>query len=261
MKNLARKKLFIVGIGPGGLESLTQAAQKALEEAEVIIGYHRYLDQVRPLLQGKEIISAGMTEEIKRAQKALTLASEGRCVALVSGGDPGIYGMSAPVFELFLAQPRAYACEIVVVPGITAACAAAAKFGAPLSTDLAFISLSDRLTPWSTIEKRLKAACEGDFVLVLYNPTSKKRAPLLEKALELLLSYRPPQTPVGVAQGITRPGEKIWVTTLKELKTQIAAIDMRTTLIVGNSETKSFGKYLLTPRGYGLKYDLHHEKA
>ena len=261
MEKQTRKKLFVVGIGPGGLELLTQAGRKALEAAEVVVGYHRYLDQVQPLLEGKEVLSAGMTEEVKRAKEALTLASSGRCVAVVSGGDPGIYGMSAPIFEVFLAQPGAYSCTIEVIPGVTAACAAAAKLGAPLSTDVALVSLSDRLTPWPLIERRLRAACEGDFVLVLYNPTSRKRAPLFEKALTLLLRLKPPQTPVGVAQNVSREGERIFVTTLQGLQERKAEVDMRTTIIIGNAETKAFGQYLLTPRGYGQKYALSHEEV
>lgn len=252
-------KLYIIGIGPGGLEYLTLKAMKALEEAQVVIGYHRYLEQIAPLLERKRVISAQMTEEVKRAKEALSLAKEGHVVALVSGGDPGIYGMSAPVYEVLAANPELQKVKVETIAGVTAACAAAAKTGAPLSGDVVFLSLSDRLTPWSTIEKRLLAALEGDFVLVIYNPTSRKRRPLLEKALQIIAQKRPPSTPVGLGKNVTRPKEKILVFRLAEISSYLSEIDMATVLIVGNSQSEKFGSWIITPRGYGKKYRLHEE--
>ncbi len=257
-RKLSRQgKLFLVGIGPGGEEHLTLAACEALKKAEIIVGYHRYLSQISSFLEGKETLSAGMTEELKRAREALQLASEGRVVALVSGGDPAVYGMSAPVFEVLSAEN--FSCPIEIIPGVTAACAAAAKLGAPLSTDVAFVSLSDRLTPWEVIERRIKAAAEGDFVLVIYNPASRKRRALLPRAIDLLLERKDPETPVAIAKNVTREGEKIILTSLSALEDFLPEVDMATLLIVGNSETRRVGDFLLTPRGYGKKYGLRPE--
>ncbi len=247
-------KLFVIGIGPGGEKHLTLAAQEALQQAEVIVGYHRYLAQIKPFLLGKEVLSAGMTEELKRAREALRLANEGRLVALVSGGDPAIYGMSAPVFEVLAAE--GLSCALEIIPGVTAASAAAAKLGAPLSTDVAFVSLSDRLTPWEVIERRLITAAEGDFVLVIYNPASRKRRALLARAIDLLLARKNPETPVALAKNVTREGEKIILSTLSGLRELFPEVDMATLVVIGNSETRRIGDFLLTPRGYGKKYGL-----
>ncbi len=247
-------KLFVIGIGPGGEKYLTLAACEALRKAEIVVGYERYLSQIKPFLRDKEVVSAQMTEELKRAREALRLASEGHLVALVSGGDPAIYGMSAPVFEVLAVEN--FSCAIEIIPGVTAASAAAAKLGAPISTDVAFISLSDRLTPWERIKQRLLAAAEGDFVLAIYNPASRRRQTLLPKAIDLLLSCKSPETPVAIAKNLTREGERLLLTTLSSLKDFLSEVDMATLLLIGNSETTRMGDFLLTPRGYGQKYGL-----
>ncbi len=252
--------LFIVGIGPGDLSLLTVAARKALEEAETILGYKTYIEQIAPLLQGKNVYANRMTQEIERAKKALKLASEGQKVALVSGGDPSIYGMSATVFEILAANPGAYgSVKIEIIPGVTAACAAAARLGAPLSNDCAFISLSDRLTPWEEIRKRILLAAEGDFVLVFYNPKSRRRKNQLKEALSLVKSFRAPQTPLALVKGAFRKEEKLLLTTLENAEEVISLADMASLVIVGNSLSRLIKGFFLTPRGYGQKYVLHHE--
>ena len=254
-------KLFIVGIGPGDLRHLTLAAKEALKEAEVILGYKTYLEQVAPLLSGKETRATGMMEEIKRASLALSLAEEGKVVALVSGGDPGLYGMSAPVFEMLAARGSSPSVPIEIIPGVTAACAAAARLGAPLSNDCAFISLSDRLTPWETIVKRVSAATEADFVLVFYNPKSKRRKDHLARALEEVARLRPEDTPLALVKGAMRPGEKVILTTLAAREEVLKVADMASLVIVGNSQSRIFDGFFLTPRGYGQKYRLSDEEA
>lgn len=226
---------------------MTGQARKALEEAEVITGYTRYLSLIRPLLQGKETVSTGMTGEVQRAQGAVDMARSGKKVAIVSSGDPGVYGMAGLVMEL--AAPHDMTVE--VIPGITAASAAASLLGAPLMHDFAVISLSDLLTPWGVIEKRLEGAAAADFVVVLYNPASKKRRGHLEKARQIMLRYREKTTPVGLARNSYREGQEVQVTDLEKLPG--SPVDMFTTVIIGNSQTFIQGNRLVTPRGYPLK--------
>src|SRR5512140_3106479 len=204
-------KLFVVGIGPGDLKHMTYEARGALEEAEVVVGYKTYLDSIEPLLSGKEVVSTGMTKEVERCREALRIAGSGRTVALVSGGDSGIYGMAGLVLEL-ADTGESGSPEIVVIPGVSALQAAAAVLGAPLMHDFAVISLSDLLTPWDVIEKRLAAAAAADFVIALYNPKSKGRVRQIERARELLLAVRPAQTPVGIVRNACRDGEERVVT-------------------------------------------------
>ncbi len=252
-------KLFIVGIGPGRGELLTLAAHKALKEAKIILGYQTYLKQIAALIEGKEIRAAQMTEEIKRAKEALTLAEAGQTVALVSGGDPAIYGISAAVFEVIAAQKSPPKVEIEIIPGVTAACAAAARLGAPLSNDCAFISLSDRLTPWEQILKRIRLATEADFVIVFYNPRSRGRRHQLSTALEEVSRLRPPNTPLALVKGAFREGEKILLTTLAEREALAQEADMTSLVVVGSSQSRIIDNFFLTPRGYGEKYQLSHE--
>ena len=236
----------VVGIGPGDASLLTPQAREALQEAEVVVGYGLYLSQVEFLLEGKETFTSGMKKEIDRAQKAIDLAREGKRVAVVSGGDPGVYGMAGLILEIL--EPHELTVE--VVPGITAASAAASLLGAPLMHDFSVISLSDLLTPWEVIEKRLKAAGEGDFILVIYNPASKKRRWQVERAREILLSYREKQTPVGIVRNSFRDNQEIVIC---ELETMLDyTIDMFTTLIIGSSQTYRRGDYMITPRGYKI---------
>lgn len=254
-------RLYVVGTGPGGQNQLTPQARAALAGSSVVIGYRPYLEAIGGFLLGKEVIGSAMTEEVKRCSLALDLARAGKTVALVSGGDPGIYGMAGLVLELWKRRreenPEAASPEaglapegfsVEIVPGISALNAAAARLGAPLAHDFAVISLSDRLTPWPVIEKRLDQAAAGDFVTVLYNPKSKGRPGYVEKTKEIFLRYRPEETPVGLVKGAGRDGERIAITTLAGLISQ--PVDMETTVIIGNSKTYVWNDLLITPRGY-----------
>lgn len=252
--------LSIVGTGPGAVAHLTGAARQALADATKIIGYGPYIDQIRELLEGKEIVSTGMMQEIDRCRAALEAAANGENVALVSGGDAGIYGMAGLVFELLEYDPAQSfppekRPEIIVIPGISAVQAAAAVLGAPLMHDFAVISLSDLLTPWELIKKRLSAAAEADFVIALYNPRSKKRVSQLEEACQIIQASRPESTPAGIVRHACRSGEHAVVTTLGSLLSH--DIDMSTVVIIGNRSTFiDKAGHLVTPRGYAAKNEL-----
>jgi len=232
----------VVGIGPGTNRQLTPQALTALHEAEVVLGYTTYLRLAAPFIAGKEIVASGMKQEWTRAEMAVRLAEEGKRVAVVSSGDPGVYGMAGPILEL---APKDL--EVDVVPGVTAASAAAAVLGAPLMHDFAVISLSDLLTPWETISRRLAAAAEADFIIVLYNPRSKGRAEHLETARQIILSRRT-STVTGWVKNCGRAGEVSKLTTLAELDT--SEVDMFTTVVIGNSSTFVQNGRMITPRGY-----------
>lgn len=242
--------LSLVGIGPGDLQQLTLAAQSALRAAEVVIGYQVYIDLIRPLLQPEqEILSSPIGDELARAEQAVELAAAGRRVAMISSGDIGIYAMASPVFEIlrrrnWLGQNPA----VEIFPGISAVQAVAARIGAPLGHDFCTISLSDLLTPWPVIERRLQAAAWGDFVMAFYNPRSQKRDWQLPRALEILRAYRSLDTPVVIARHITRPEEEVVLTTLGELNP--AQVDMFTLVLVGNSQSYVLAGHVVTPRGY-----------
>lgn len=197
-------KLFIVGLGPGDLKHMTFEAREAIESSVVVVGYATYLKLIGPLLAGKEVVSSGMTKEVERCREAIRLAREGKTVALVSSGDAGVYGMAGLVLEL--APPDAV--EVVSVPGVSAVQAAASVLGAPLMHDFAVISLSDLLTPWEQIERRLEAAAAADFVIALYNPRSKGRVRHIERAREILLRTKARETPVGIVRNACRSGEE-----------------------------------------------------
>lgn len=238
-------KIYVVGLGPGGREDMTYRAYHAIERADVVTGYDYYIELIRDMLSGKEIFSSAMTKEVDRCKKALEYALSGKTVAMVSSGDAGVYGMAGLMHEICADYPQ---IEIEVVPGITAACSGAAAIGAPLTHDFAVISLSDLLTPWAIIEKRLRLAAEADFVITLYNPSSKKRADHLKKACGYLLDYKSGDTPCAYVKNIGRAGEEYTVCTLVELCS--AETDMFTTVFIGNSQTKIINGKLVTPRGY-----------
>jgi precorrin-3B C17-methyltransferase len=238
-------------------------------DADTIVGYGTYVDLVKSLVSGKEIISTGMTKEVGRVAAAIDMAQKGKAVALVSSGDPGIYAMAGLALEMCAAHnlPVVPACTVAgddalcgdtlsieVVPGIPALCAGAALLGAPLMHDFAAISLSDLLTPWEVIEQRLHAAASTDFVIVIYNPKSKKRYWQMEKAQQITLKYRSGETPVGIVTSAMREDQSIAVTTLGRLHT--VEVNMQTTVFVGNSTTMRYGDFLFTLRGYGKKYEL-----
>ena len=240
----------MVGIGPGDSRSMTQEARLAIEQAETVVGYHAYLDLVSGLVEGKPVVGSGMRQEIDRCEAAVRLAEAGASVAVVSSGDPGIYGMAGLVLELVLKLPEKSRPKVRVIPGVSAVSAAAAALGAPLMHDFAVISLSDLMTPWDLIEKRVRAAAEADFVLAIYNPKSAKRTRHIEKVREIVLQSRPESTPVGVVHAATREDEKIVVTTLAKFTEE--KINMFTIVIIGNSQTFRQGSFIVTPRGYRL---------
>jgi cobalt-precorrin 5A hydrolase/precorrin-3B C17-methyltransferase len=243
-------KLYLVGIGPGSMTQITPAAQTAIVEADAVIGYSLYLDLIASLRRPGQFFEASpITQEKQRAQRAIFLAQWGLTVAVVSSGDCGIYGMAGLVLEeLQRLGWDGNTPEVEVFPGITAMSAAAARLGAPLMHDFCTISLSDLLTPWQAIEKRLQAAAAADFVTAIYNPRSHNRTQQIVKAREIFLQQRSPDTPVALVQNIYREDEQIILTTLEKMHT--APIDMLTTVIIGNSSTRVHGQWMITPRGY-----------
>jgi precorrin-3B C17-methyltransferase len=254
--------LSIVGIGPGDDVHLSGRARQVLNAAEVVVGYRTYIDLIRPLIAEKRIVATAMTQEVERVNAALEEALAGRRVVLVSSGDPGIYAMAGLALELCAtrrvaaapAWAEAQGLAIEVVPGIPALCAGAALLGAPLTHDFAAISLSDLLTPWETIAKRLAAAAQADFVIVIYNPKSRKRDWQLAKAQAIILAHRDGATPVGIVTGAMRPDQRIVLTTLAQL--HAATVDMQTTVFIGNTTTRRWGDFIFTPRGYDQKYAM-----
>ena len=238
-------KLTVVGIGPGDYENMTVRADRALAGCDTIIGYHVYVDLVRERYPDKEFLTTPMTREAQRCRMALEEARKGKDVVMVCSGDSGIYGMAALVYELRGEEAEP---EIQVVPGLTAACSGAALLGAPLTHDFAVISLSDRLTPWEKIEKRLACAAQADLSIVLYNPASHGRPDYLRRACEILLGVLPEERPCAVAQAIGREGENRRFFTLGQLKD--AQVDMFCTVFIGNSATRMIGGNMVTPRGY-----------
>ena len=241
-----RSLVYVVGLGPGGAQYLTAQAQTAPQAADVLCGYTVYIDLVRPLYPDKEVYATGMTRELDRCRWALETAKGGKTVALVCSGDAGVYGMASPLLELAEHCPEV---EVEIVPGLTAALSGAAVLGAPLAHDFCMISLSDRLMPWAVIEKRLTCAAAGDFCLALYNPSSKGRADYLQKAVRILRDNgKGPDTVCGLVRCIGRDGQTARLLTLAELED--TAVDMFTTVFVGNAATQILHGRMVTPRGY-----------
>ena len=238
-------KLYCIGIGPGGEEQMTSRAVRALEECDCVAGYGLYLDLIQELLDGKTRIQTGMTREVDRCTAARDAAKDGHTVAVVSSGDAGVYGMAGLLLEVCAQDPE---IQIEVIPGVTAALSGGAVLGAPLTNDFACVSLSDLLTPWEVIEKRLRGAAQGDFCIALYNPASKKRTDHLQRACDILLETLPPETVCGTVRNIGREGETYTLTTLGALRNIQA--DMLTTVFVGNSRTRVINGRMVTPRGY-----------
>jgi precorrin-3B C17-methyltransferase len=236
-----------VGTGPGTIEEMTQRARMTIDNCEVVVGYSLYINLIHSILHGKKTISTGMTNEAERCNAAIDEALNGKKVCVISSGDAGVYGMAGLVLELAAEHPE---LEVEVVPGVTAACSAAAVLGAPLTHDFAVISLSDRLTDWEKITKRLHAAAQADFIISLYNPASKARKDHLKRACEIILEHRPPQTVCGVVRNIGRDGETSRILRLDELA--VFEADMFTTIIIGNGETYEANGRIITPRGYSL---------
>ncbi|MEE3458196.1 MAG: precorrin-3B C(17)-methyltransferase [Lachnospiraceae bacterium] len=241
-------KLYVVGLGPGGAEYMTEEARAALARADVLVGYTVYLDLVRDMFSDKEIFTTPMRQEIERCRRALEIASGGKTVAMLSSGDAGVYGMAGLILEMSGEFPEV---EIEVVAGVTAALSGAAVLGAPLMHDFCVISLSDLLTPWETIERRLRCAAEGDFAVCIYNPCSKKRRDHLRRACDILLDVKSPDTVSGWVRNIGREGQEMKILTLGELRDE--ELDMFTTVFVGSSKTRRIGGRMVTPRGYENK--------
>ncbi|MBI5042329.1 MAG: precorrin-3B C(17)-methyltransferase [Nitrospirae bacterium] len=263
-----RGAIYIIGIGPGSLKDLTQRAKDAIKKSDIIVGYTTYIDLIKGLIKNKEVFATGMMREVERCQKAIDIALSGRKVAVVSSGDSGIYGMAGLVLELLQKTEKSANCElrianlkseirnpkseisVSIIPGVPAFCSAASLLGAPIMHDFASISLSDLLTPYEVILKRIKSAAEADFVIILYNPKSKKRVKQIEDVREILLKYRKGSTPVGIVKGSSRENEEIKITTLGGLLEYYDFIDMQTIVIIGNSSSCVYDNKIITPRGY-----------
>lgn len=238
----------MVGIGPGSRDDITPRALEALKTSDVIAGYKTYLNLIKDVIGDKPVLSSGMGEERERCEAALKEAARGKVVSIVSSGDPGVYGMAGLVLELAgRMNPK---IPVEIIPGVPASCAASALLGAPVMHDHAVISLSDLLTPWEVIEKRLRLAAEGDYVIVLYNPKSSQRTWQIEKAREIVLEKRQETLPVGIVRDAGRPAQEVTVTNLKDMLN--FPIDMTTVIIIGNSTTFTFDNFMVTKRGYRL---------
>ena len=238
-------KIYVTGLGPGAADQMTIRARKVLEKCPVIIGYTVYIDLIREEFPDKTFLSTPMRKEADRCRMAFAEAQKGQDVAMVCSGDAGVYGMAGLICEVGKDYPDV---GIEIVPGITAASGGAAVLGAPLMHDFAVISLSDLLTPWEKIERRVRAAAEADFVICLYNPSSKKRADYLKKACEMILEFRRPETVCGIVRNIGRDGETYEILSLEQLRD--TQVDMFTTVFIGNSNTMELNGRMVTPRGY-----------
>lgn len=238
-------KLYVIGIGPGGREHMTLKAIETIKKSDIIVGYTPYIDYLGDLVKGKEIYSTGMKGEIERCKLAIKKVKEGKNTAIISTGDAGLYGMAGPILEL------KEDIEVEIIPGVTAAFSAASELGSPIMHDFASISLSDLLTPWEVIEKRIEKASEGDFVIAIYNPRSKGRKDHLEKAVEIMLKYKEGDTPVGVVKNSGRGNTEIILTTLVNISYE--KVDMLSILIIGNSNTYVKDDQMITPRGYHIR--------
>ncbi|MDM5334094.1 precorrin-3B C(17)-methyltransferase [Ureibacillus composti] len=257
---MQKGKIFVVGFGPGDYEHITKRAVDALKESDFIIGYKTYVELIAHLVTAKSIVSTGMTEEVSRAQEAVRQAELGNIVSVISSGDAGVYGMAGLVYEVLieLGWTAESGIEVEVVPGISAINSCASLLGAPVMHDSCTISLSDHLTPWTVIEKRIEAAAMADFVVAFYNPKSGRRTRQIVEAQRILLKYRSPATPVGLVKSAYREKQQIVMTTLAEMLNH--EIGMLTTVVVGNSSTFYYDNKMITPRGYQRKYTLGEEK-
>lgn len=252
--------LYVVGFGPGHEDHITDRAKQALKESDYVIGYKTYMELVAPLIEGKDVISTGMSEEVSRAQAAVKQAERGKTVSVISSGDAGVYGMAGLVYEVLAEQgwKRDTGIRVEIIPGISAINSCASLLGAPIMHDACTISLSDHLTPWELIAKRIDAAGAADFVIALYNPKSGRRTKQIEEAQRILLNYRKPDTPVGLVKSAYRDREEVVMTTLAEMLDH--EIGMLTTVVIGNSTTFFYDGLMITPRGYTRKYTLTEEK-
>jgi precorrin-3B C17-methyltransferase len=247
-----------VGVGPGHHDHMTFRAKKVIEESQIIVGYETYVSLVEDLISGKEIYRYPMTQEVDRANQAIEFAEKGSIVSLVSSGDPGIYGMVGLIYEILAEKgwKKNQGIEVECVPGVSSLNSCSALIGSPLMTDFAVVSMSDLLVPWEIIVKRVEAAALGDFVTVVYNPSSKKRIHQLKDARDIFLKYRSPDTPVAIVKGAFRESQSIVVTDLEKMLDFPDLMGMITTLIIGNSSSFIYNNMMINPRGYRSKYQL-----
>lgn len=241
-------KIIIVGMGPGDSSMMTGEAFEAMKNSDIIVGYTVYVDLVRNLFEDKEFFTTPMKQEIERCKACFDFALDGKNVAFICSGDAGVYGMAAPMYELSEQYPEV---DLTVIPGVTAALSGAALLGAPLNHDFCVISLSDLLTPWELIAKRLEAAIHGDFAIAIYNPSSKKRHDHLQKACDIMINAgADPDRACGYVENIGRDGTKTRTCTLRELRD--SEVNMFTTVFVGNSRSRLINGKIVTPRGYRI---------
>ena len=237
---------------------MTFRAKKVIEESDTIVGYTTYVNLVQDLITGKDVYQYAMTQEVERAQQCIDLAKEGKIVSLVSSGDPGIYGMAGLIYETLAESgwdPKT-GLQVEIVPGVSALNSCSAIIGSPLMTDFAVLSMSDLLVPWEIIVKRVEAAAQGDFVIVIYNPSSKKRIHQIQETRKILLKYRKPSTPVAIIKGAYRESQTVVMTDLENLEKHSDKLGMISTVIVGNSSTYNYKDLMINPRGYKSKYNL-----
>ena len=254
-------KLYIVGVGPGHHDHMTFRAKEVIAESDTIVGYETYVNLVADLIEDKTVYRYAMTQEVERAHQCIDLAKSGKIVSLVSSGDPGIYGMAGLIYETLAEahwNPKD-GLPVEIIPGVSALNSCASIIGSPLMTDFAVLSMSDLLVPWEIIEKRVKAAAQGDFVIVIYNPASKKRIHQLKDTRKILLQYRKPSTPVAIIKGAFRESETIVITDLENLPNHSDKLGMISTVIIGNSSTYTYKDLMINPRGYKSKYNLEEQ--
>jgi len=255
-------KLFIVGVGPGHHDHMTFGAKKAIEQSDTIVGYETYVNLVQDIIDGKDVYRYAMTQEVERAHQCIDLAKQGKIVSLVSSGDPGIYGMAGLIYEILAESgwdPK-NDLPVEIIPGVSALNSCSSLLGSPLMTDFAVLSMSDLLVPWEIIVKRVEAAAQGDYVIVIYNPSSKKRIHQLQDTRKILLKYRKPTTPVAIVKGAYRESQQIVLTDLEHLENHADKLGMISTVIVGNSSTYTYKDLMINPRGYRSKYNLQEEQ-
>ncbi len=254
-------KLYIVGVGPGHHDHMTFRAKQVIEESDTIVGYETYVNLVEDLIEGKEVHRYAMTQEVERAHQCIELAKAGKIVSLVSSGDPGIYGMAGLIYEILSEEgwDEKTGLYVEIVPGVSSLNSCAALVGSPLMTDFAVVSMSDLLVPWEIIVKRVEAAAQGDYVIVIYNPASKKRIHQLQDTRKILLKYRTPNTPVAIVKGAFRESQEIILTDLENMENHSDKLGMITTVIVGNSSTFRYKDLMINPRGYTSKYNIVEE--
>lgn len=240
--------IYVIGIGPGSKEMMTIEAIEAMKDSEVIVGYKTYINLVTEFIQDKEVIQNGMRQEIDRCRQAVDEAKKGKKVAVVSSGDAGIYGMAGLILELVSQEENEI--NVKIIPGVTASIGAAAILGAPIMHDFCHISLSDLLTPWEVIEKRLRLAAEADFIVCLYNPRSKGRSEHLNRAFEIMGEFKDGKTPVGIVKDVGRNKEEKFICTFEDM--DFERVDMTTMVIIGNKSTFIHNNLMITPRGYNI---------